>query len=97
MHYHFRTPDQFDAMVAEGTMLEWATVFGKSYGTPRAPVEAALHAGRDVVFDIDWQGHRQLRRAHVVAGGFPAKKAVSGKAETVRKSKAVASIVDPIS
>src|SRR4051794_27925661 len=63
VHYHFRTPDQFDAMVAEGTMLEWATVFGNSYGTPRAPVEAALHAGRDVVFDIDWQGHRQLRRA----------------------------------
>ena len=44
-------------------MLEWATVFGHSYGTPRAPVEQALLAGRDVVFDIDWQGHRQLRTA----------------------------------
>src|SRR3954453_2462504 len=63
VHYHFRSPEQFAGLVAQGTMLEWATVFGNSYGTPRAPVEAALHAGRDVVFDIDWQGHRQLRRA----------------------------------
>ncbi len=58
--YHFRTPDAFAAMVEAGAMLEWATVFGRSYGTPRAPVEAALAAGRDVAFDIDWQGHRKL-------------------------------------
>jgi guanylate kinase len=63
VHYHFRTPEQFAVMVAQGAMLEWASVFGNSYGTPRGPVEAALAAGRDVVFDIDWQGHRQLRRA----------------------------------
>ncbi len=63
IHYHFRTQAGFDAMVAEGAMLEWATVFGRSYGTPRAPVERALAAGRDVVFDIDWQGFRQLREA----------------------------------
>ena len=63
VHYHFRTQEQFGAMVAGGAMLEWATVFGNSYGTPRAPVEAALQVGRDVVFDIDWQGHRQLRAA----------------------------------
>jgi guanylate kinase len=44
-------------------MLEWASVFGNSYGTPRSAVERALLAGRDVVFDIDWQGHRQLRGA----------------------------------
>ncbi len=50
-------------MVAQGEMLEWATVFAHSYGTPRSAVEAALLAGRDVVFDIDWQGHRQLRDA----------------------------------
>jgi guanylate kinase len=42
-------------------MLEWAGVFGRSYGSPRPPVEAALAAGRDVVFDIDWQGYHQLR------------------------------------
>lgn len=63
VHYHFRDQAGFDAMVAEGAMLEWATVFGRSYGTPRAPVERALSAGRDVVFDIDWQGFRQLRAA----------------------------------
>ena len=63
IHYHFRTPEAFAVMVAQGAMLEWASVFGNSYGTPRVPVEAALEAGRDVVFDIDWQGHRQLRAA----------------------------------
>ncbi len=63
MHYHFRTQASFDAMVADGAMLEWATVFGRNYGTPRAPVEQALAAGRDVAFDIDWQGCRQLRAA----------------------------------
>ena len=63
VHYHFRTQAGFDAMVAEGAMLEWASVFGRGYGTPRAPVERALAAGRDVVFDIDWQGFRQLSAA----------------------------------
>ena len=63
VHYHFRTQAGFDAMVADGAMLEWATVFGHTYGTPRVPVEQALAAGRDVAFDIDWQGCRQLRLA----------------------------------
>ncbi len=63
VHYHFIGQDRYDAMVAGGALLEWAGVFGKSYGTPREPVEAALSAGRDVVFDIDWQGHRQMRAA----------------------------------
>ncbi|GAC1345273.1 MAG: guanylate kinase [Acetobacteraceae bacterium] len=63
VHYHFRTPERFSVMVAQGAMLEWAAVFGNSYGTPRAPVEQALQSGHDVVFDIDWQGHRQLRQA----------------------------------
>ncbi|MGI4976124.1 MAG: guanylate kinase [Janthinobacterium lividum] len=62
-HYHFRTLDAFDAMAQAGELLEWAEVFGRRYGTPRAPVAAALEAGRDVVFDIDWQGWRQLREA----------------------------------
>lgn len=61
--YHFTDRAGFDAMVAAGAMLEWATVFGRSYGTPRAPVEAALAAGRDVAFDVDWQGHRLIRAA----------------------------------
>lgn len=63
VHYLFRTQAQFDALAAEGGFLEHAHVFGRSYGTPRAPVEAALTAGRDVLFDIDWQGHRLLRAA----------------------------------
>ncbi len=62
-HYLFRSQAQFDAMVAEGALLEWAGVFGRCYGTPRAPVLSALAAGQDIVFDIDWQGHRQLRAA----------------------------------
>ncbi len=63
VHYFFRSPDAFAAMVERGELLEWAEVFGRRYGTPRAPVEQALAAGRDVVFDIDWQGHRLLRAA----------------------------------
>lgn len=63
VHYYFRTREEFAAMAADGALLEWAEVFGRGYGTPRAPVEAALARGRDVVFDIDWQGHRQLRAA----------------------------------
>jgi guanylate kinase len=62
-HYHFIDQPRFDEMVAEGALLEHAAVYGRSYGTPRAPVEAALAAGRDVLFDIDWQGFRQLRAA----------------------------------
>jgi guanylate kinase len=63
VHYYFKSPEQFAAMVEAGAFLEHATVFGRRYGTPRAPVEAALAAGRDILFDIDWQGFRQLRAA----------------------------------
>jgi guanylate kinase len=60
-HYHFIDRQRFDALVREGGLLEWAEVFGHRYGTPRAPVEAALARGQDVLFDIDWQGTQQLR------------------------------------
>ena len=59
--YLFVDRVRFDAMVAEGALLEHATVFEHCYGTPRAAVEAALVAGRDVLFDIDWQGTQQVR------------------------------------
>jgi guanylate kinase len=59
--YYFVRQARFDAMVANGELLEWANVFDNRYGTPRAPVEAALSAGQDVLFDIDWQGTQQLR------------------------------------
>ena len=61
--YTFVSGERFDVMVASGALLEHARVFGRGYGTPRAPVEACLAAGRDMVLDIDWQGWRQLRMA----------------------------------
>jgi guanylate kinase len=59
--YHFIDTRRFNEMVDKGELLEWAEVFGNLYGTPRAPVAQALAAGRDVLFDIDWQGTQQLR------------------------------------
>ena len=59
--YHFIDRARFDEMVAAGELLEWAEVFGHRYGTPRRPVTKALQTGRDVLFDIDWQGTQQLR------------------------------------
>ncbi len=58
--YHFIDRARFDGMVGRGELLEWAEVFGNWYGTPRDPVLKALQAGRDVLFDIDWQGTQQL-------------------------------------
>jgi guanylate kinase len=59
--YHFIDREHFDRLAERGELLESAEVFGNSYGTPRKPVEKALKAGRDVLFDIDWQGTQQLR------------------------------------
>ena len=58
--YHFVSVERFKEMVAASEFLEWAHVFGHRYGTPRAPVEQMLASGRDVLFDIDWQGAQQL-------------------------------------
>jgi guanylate kinase len=60
VHYRFVTKQQFEGMRDSGQLLEWAEVHGNYYGTPREPVEKALSAGRDVLFDIDWQGTQQL-------------------------------------
>lgn len=59
--YRFLDREQFEAMRAAGDLLEHAEVFGHRYGTPRAPVERELDRGRDVLFDIDWQGAQQIR------------------------------------
>lgn len=59
--YWFVDQSRFESMVRQDELLEWANVFDHRYGTPRAPVEAALSAGRDMLFDIDWQGTQQLR------------------------------------
>jgi guanylate kinase len=60
--YFFVSPERFQTMVHGHDLLEYATVFGNRYGTPRAPVESALASGRDVLFDIDWQGTQQLQQ-----------------------------------
>ena len=60
--YRFVDDAGFDALLADEQLLEWATVFGHRYGTPRGPVESTLHAGHDVLFDIDWQGTQQLQQ-----------------------------------
>jgi len=59
--YHFIDRRRFDALVEKNELLEWAEVFDNYYGTPRQPVMDALAAGRDVLFDVDWQGTQQLR------------------------------------
>ena len=59
--YFFKTPEEFQAMVERGEMLEHAEVFGNFYGTPKAPVEQAISQGQDVIFDVDWQGGQQIR------------------------------------
>ncbi|WP_108659818.1 guanylate kinase [Acuticoccus kandeliae] len=63
VHYHFVTMREFERMRDRGELLEWAEVHGNCYGTPRDPVEQALSEGRDVLFDIDWQGASQLQAA----------------------------------
>jgi len=66
-HYYFITQARFDEMVAAGDLLEYASVFGNSYGTPREPVERELAAGRVIVSDLDWQGTQQLGQSTLAA------------------------------
>jgi guanylate kinase len=63
VHYWFHTQHSFRTLVASGGMLEHAEVFGNLYGSPRAPVEAAMAEGRDTLFDVDWQGGQQIRNS----------------------------------
>lgn len=58
--YHFVSQAKFDAMVEDEHFFEWATVFGHSYGSPKAAIKAGLREGRDFLFDVDWQGTQQL-------------------------------------
>jgi guanylate kinase len=60
--YHFITDPEFDKLIAEGALLEWAQVHGARYGSPRFPIEQALAAGEDVLFDIDWQGAASIAK-----------------------------------
>jgi guanylate kinase len=63
VHYHFVDDAEFDRMLETGEFVEWAPVFGYRYGTPKSPVKDALRDGRDILFDIDWQGTQQLHAA----------------------------------
>jgi guanylate kinase len=63
VHYHFVDDSEFDRMLKAGEFVEWAPVFGYRYGTPKSPVKEALRDGRDILFDIDWQGTQQLHAA----------------------------------
>jgi guanylate kinase len=70
LHYYFMSLPRFESMRAGGELLEWAEVHGNLYGTPRAPVEQAIAEGRDILFDIDYQGTLQLyetMREHIVS------------------------------
>lgn len=68
-HYIFVAQDEFQALREQDGLLEWAEVHGNFYGTPRAPVEAAMGAGKDIILEIDWQGARQVRRHYPQAVG----------------------------
>lgn len=61
--YIFTDPEEFAALRDKGGLLEWAEVFGNFYGTPKGPVVTALESGRDILFDIDWQGTQKLRQS----------------------------------
>ena len=63
--YIFLSRQEFEAQVSRGDFLEWAEVFGNCYGTPRAAVETWLSEGRDVLFDVDWQGAQQIRNSEL--------------------------------
>ena len=70
VHYHFRTMREFERLRDSDALLEWAEVHGNCYATPREPAELALAQGRDMLFDIDWQGAQQLKekmRADIVS------------------------------
>ena len=62
IHYYFKTKAEFDRLKAADDLLEYAEVHGNDYGTPRTPVEAVLNQGRDMLFDIDYQGTQQVQK-----------------------------------
>jgi guanylate kinase len=90
VHYRFISMRRFEAMRAADELLEWAEVHGNFYGTPREPVEQALAAGRDVLFDIDWQGTQQIcqkMRSDVVSVFVLPPSAVELKARLERRAE----------
>ncbi|TCT11377.1 guanylate kinase [Tepidamorphus gemmatus] len=96
VHYRFLTVRQFETLRDQGELLEWAEVHGNFYGTPREPVEAALAAGRDVLFDIDWQGTLQVlgkMREDVVAVFILPPSAAEQRARLERRAEDSAEVI----
>jgi guanylate kinase len=97
VHYHFVGKRRFEAMRDGGELLEWAEVHGNYYGTPREPVEKALGEGRDVLFDIDWQGARQLyekMREDVVSVFVLPPSAAELKSRLERRAEDAAAVIE---
>jgi len=97
VHYQFVSKREFEIMRDAGQLLEWAEVHGNFYGTPREPVERALNEGRDVLFDIDWQGTLQLYekvRPDVVSVFVLPPTAEELKGRLVRRAEDTPEIVD---
>jgi guanylate kinase len=95
-HYHFVTRPRFESMRVGGELLESAEVHGNLYGTPRAPVEAALEGGQDVLFDIDYQGTLQLyetMREHVVSVFILPPSAAALKSRLERRAEDSADVI----
>lgn len=97
VHYKFITPRQFESQRDQDDLLEWAEVHGNYYGTPREQVEAALAAGQDVLFDIDWQGTRQVlekMRADVIAVFILPPSAVELRTRLERRAEDHSDVID---
>ncbi len=96
-HYHFHTQRQFEIMRDDDQLLEWAEVHGNFYATPRAPAEAAMAEGRDMLFDIDWQGAEQLRekmRGDIVSIFILPPSMAELKARLMRRAEDQASVIE---
>lgn len=63
VHYHFKSKEEFQELIKNNGLVEWAEVFENYYGTPREPIEEALSKGQDIVLDVDWQGFRLMKEA----------------------------------
>jgi guanylate kinase len=96
-HYHFKTMRDFEMQRDNDQLLEWAEVHGNFYATPRAPAEAAMAEGRDMLFDIDWQGAEQLRekmRGDIVSIFILPPSMAELKARLMRRAEDQASVIE---
>lgn len=96
-HYHFRTKRDFEILRDNDELLEWAEVHGNYYATPRAPAERAMGEGRDMLFDIDWQGAKQLRekmRGDIVSIFILPPSMTELKARLMRRAEDQAAVIE---